>query len=96
MRLYSKSASCNWDTKAIDIAAFPFEKTAIIIAILGQKAFNWLLNKDILSCMQNHNFGAINQVSNEEKLRKKVNIRNQIELSLKLLRLLVTFMVIAG
>ena len=28
MRLYSKSASCNWDTKAIDIAAFPFLKNS--------------------------------------------------------------------
>ena len=48
------------DTETIAMAGVIFEKTALIIAILGQKMVNWHLNKVVPSTMCNYNFEAIN------------------------------------
>ena len=51
------------NTTVASIAAV-FFKAAVIIAILGQKAFHWQLSKDIPSGMYKCNFEAINKVLN--------------------------------
>ena len=48
------------DTAVVSIAAVFFKKTAIVIAIHGQKTLHWQLSKVILSGMYNCNFEAIN------------------------------------
>ena len=48
------------DTTLVSIAAVFLKKAAIIIAIHGEKALHWQLNKVILSGKYNCNFEATN------------------------------------
>ena len=48
------------DTAVVSVTAVFFKKTAIVIAIRGQKTLHLQLNKVILSGMYSCNFEAIN------------------------------------
>ena len=61
------------DTTVFSIAEALFKKTAIIIAILGQKILHGQLSKAILSSMYNSDFEAASQVL--KKRMKKLKMK---------------------